>query len=136
MRCRLAEARVSWGKEETDGALRAARAVATRLRGRVEGGGGSRGLAAPPAVVVAVDGREREEQRILSEVCLMIRGLGQSGALERGAGRSVRSVLKLMCVCTSYRIFAPFVFPPCPCATWPLSSLLVVVLSWTFTRGG
>ncbi|CAM9723944.1 unnamed protein product, partial [Laminaria digitata] len=69
MRCRLAEARVSWGKGETDAALRAARAVATRLRGGVGGGGRGRGMAAaePTVVVVAVDGREREEQRILSE---------------------------------------------------------------------
>eukprot|EP00903_Cladosiphon_okamuranus_P016144 g14899.t1 len=49
MRCRLAEARVSWGKGETDAALRAARAVATRLKGQVGGGGGA------------------EEQRLLSE---------------------------------------------------------------------
>lgn len=85
---------MSWGKGETDGALRAARAVATRLRDRVEGGGGGRGLAAPPAVVVAVDGREREEQRILSEVSLVFWGLEQSSALEQGAGRSVRSVME------------------------------------------
>ncbi|CAN0490809.1 unnamed protein product, partial [Ectocarpus sp. 12 AP-2014] len=51
MRCRLAEARVSWGKGETDAALRAARAVATRLRARVGGGGGE----------------GHEEQRLLSE---------------------------------------------------------------------
>lgn len=59
---------MSWGKGETDGALRAARAVATRLRGPVEGSGGGGGSTAAPVVAVAEDGREREEQRILSEV--------------------------------------------------------------------
>lgn len=41
---------MAWGKGETDAALRAARAVATRLRGRVGEGEGP------------------EEQRLLSEV--------------------------------------------------------------------
>ena len=61
MRCRLAEARVLWGKGETDGALRAARAVATRLKASVGGSGGA-------VVAMGSDLQEREEQRLLSEV--------------------------------------------------------------------
>lgn len=62
MRCRLAEARVSWGKGETDAALRAARAVTTRLRAMVgpsAGGGGIEGAGASGG---------HEEQLLLSEV--------------------------------------------------------------------
>lgn len=71
MRCRLAEARVSWGKGEADVALRAARAVATRLR--ASGGGGGGGVAESPddrSRGGGVEGRagEREEQFLLSEV--------------------------------------------------------------------
>ena len=94
MRCRLAEARVSWGKGETDGALRAARAVATRLRGRVEGGGGGRDTAAP-VVVVAVDGREREEQRILSEVSVgVVWGHGEMGRAWTGGREGALTLLQ------------------------------------------
>lgn len=63
MRCRLAEARVLWGKCETDSALRATRAVVTRLRARV--GGDALGSAGG---VAGVGPREQEEQRLLSEV--------------------------------------------------------------------
>lgn len=66
MRCRLAEARVLWGKGETDGALRAARAVATRLKASVVGGATSSGGSGSGGAVI--DRHEEEEQRLLSEV--------------------------------------------------------------------
>lgn len=68
MRCRLAEARVAWGKGETDGALRAARAVATRLLARVGQPAGDGGGAGGPSA----GSRIQEEQRLLSEVCEIV----------------------------------------------------------------
>lgn len=65
---------MSWGKEETDAALRAARAVATRLRARVAGGEDGEGEGG------------HEKQRLLSEVGGWVGGCGHNFREERGGG--------------------------------------------------